>query len=609
MNFYQRQVYVQNIPGNLFDKIPTLFFKPGQEVCPFDEGPLHVLKTVKRKKIKSIGIGTFNAHHTILYCPKHPELKPKKSEELCKIVPQDSNVAYNVIVEVGKLRFLENRQVKEIQLTLLVKHSIELSSSEIENLIDKFIFYLAAIHQKNSNLIKLHIETQGGYILHLDGTCEGDSPKLVSSIDSVSKFVLYSAKLKSENKDDIAEFLKEIKERYGVPLAVVSDMGKGIDTAVKQVFGNTLHYICHFHFLQAVGIMLFEKEHITLRKALSKVAVSGNLKILRRKITASFDQLSMVEIEDFLTKPKKLGKAPLATEISVYYLILWILDNGATGDGYGFPFDQRYLNFYQRLKEAYTMIEEVTPLYSAKNKNDKIIWKLYHTIKEIVEDIPLKETVNVYKEKLSVFSDLREALGTAPESVNNGLTQMEETSSPQELLKIKRAVVNFVDNNLREKIQNSKDKNLRLSFIKVKEKIQKYWGRLFADPLIVNVKGESKQIFVQRTNNIMEQHFRLFNYGFRRIHGNHSVRRNLENIPEQVPLVKNMKNPDYIKLIFRNETRIAEKFSEIDVELIREMAINHKLKGKIYMSRKIKRILRLPDFKKQLTSTFASVAC
>ncbi len=48
------------------------------------------------------------------------------------IVPAGSNFAFNVLVEVGKLRFNETRQVAEIQLILLQKHAIKISTSEVE---------------------------------------------------------------------------------------------------------------------------------------------------------------------------------------------------------------------------------------------------------------------------------------------------------------------------------------------------------------------------------------------------------------------------------------------------------------------------------------------
>ena len=225
------------------------------------------------------------------------------------IVPADSNFAFNVLVEVGKLRFNENRQVAEIQLILLQKHAIKISTSEVEVLINNFLFYLTAVHQQNYDLIKQYIEKQGGYILHLDATCEGDSPKLVSSIDPISGFVLYSAKIKSENKEDLIGFLKEIKNRLGVPLAVVSDMAKAIRSAVKSVFGDIAHYICHFHFLQAIGLTLFDNECSALRKALSKAAVAGNLKTMRRKMSNKFDEMPISEIETFLEKPERIRQS------------------------------------------------------------------------------------------------------------------------------------------------------------------------------------------------------------------------------------------------------------------------------------------------------------
>jgi hypothetical protein len=48
------------------------------------------------------------------------------------IVPAGSNFAFNVLVEVGKLRFNETRQVAEIQLILLEKHAIKISTSQVE---------------------------------------------------------------------------------------------------------------------------------------------------------------------------------------------------------------------------------------------------------------------------------------------------------------------------------------------------------------------------------------------------------------------------------------------------------------------------------------------
>jgi len=103
------------------------------------------------------------------------------------------------------------------------------------------------VRQENMEQIKSYVQTQGGYILYLDSSCEGDSPKLTSVMDEMSEFVLQSAKLKSENETDLVEFLISLKAQFGPPHAVITD--RGMLKAVNQVFPDCPHYICHFHFL------------------------------------------------------------------------------------------------------------------------------------------------------------------------------------------------------------------------------------------------------------------------------------------------------------------------------------------------------------------------
>ncbi len=151
-------------------------FRAEQQVCPIDGKPLKVLKT-SNKTVHSTTIGTFQAHHTELYCPEHRHLGVFKSGDLQRIVPAGSNFAYDAIVEIGKQRFLHHRQVEEIRNHFRQKFNLSISSSEILLQTVKFISYLSMVHQENMEQIKSYIQTQGGYILHLDSSCEGDSPK------------------------------------------------------------------------------------------------------------------------------------------------------------------------------------------------------------------------------------------------------------------------------------------------------------------------------------------------------------------------------------------------------------------------------------------------
>lgn len=66
-----------------------------------------------------------------------------------------------------------------------------------------------------------------------------------------------------------------------------------------------------------------------------------------------FQQLSIDDSQTYLQIPERLGKTRETTEMLVYLVILWILDHPSQGNGYGFPFDQRYLYFNERLHVAH----------------------------------------------------------------------------------------------------------------------------------------------------------------------------------------------------------------------------------------------------------------
>src|SRR5207245_4215106 len=144
---------------------------------------------------------------------------------------------YDVLVFVGRALFLRHRQTQEIVEELRTRH-VRLSRSEVGYLARKFVVYLALAHRQSAPGLKATLHTQGGYIVHLEGTCEGGGPMLMSSLDSLSEIVLGSVKVPSEKTEQIVPFLQELKRRYGAPLAAVHDMGQGILAAIQEVFAG-----------------------------------------------------------------------------------------------------------------------------------------------------------------------------------------------------------------------------------------------------------------------------------------------------------------------------------------------------------------------------------
>jgi len=56
--------------------------------------------------------------------------------------------------------------------------NVFISEREVSYLGRKFIIYLALAHRQSRPNLRNLTARKGGYILHVDGTCEGDSPNL-----------------------------------------------------------------------------------------------------------------------------------------------------------------------------------------------------------------------------------------------------------------------------------------------------------------------------------------------------------------------------------------------------------------------------------------------
>ena len=199
-----------------------------------------------------------------------------RSEELCTLVAPGANFGYDVMVYAGKALFLRFRNEEEV-VTELAERNIQISLREVSLLGMKFVTYLAMAQKRRAPEITADMQIRGGYICHLDATCEGGNPLLMSSIDSLSKIVLGNVKLPAEDAKHIVPFLKRIKKVYGVPLALVHDMGKGILKAVAVVFPNVPDFICHFHFLRDIGKDFLGADYDIIRKRLRKHDISGKL--------------------------------------------------------------------------------------------------------------------------------------------------------------------------------------------------------------------------------------------------------------------------------------------------------------------------------------------
>lgn len=223
----------------------------------------------------TLEIGQFRIHETIKRCDSCRKIF--RSDEPQKLVPHLCRFGFNVLVYVGMAMFVEHKNEKQIKQELK-NRNIAISVRQVGYLAKKFVVYLAIAHKESRAKIKDLLSSRGGYILHLDATCEGDSPHLMSALDEIAQIVLDSIKIPSEKADKIIPFLRRIKQAYGIPVALVHDMGAGILSAVKEVFPGVADYICHYHFLRDIDSDLLGIEYARIRNGLKKYSIRSALR-------------------------------------------------------------------------------------------------------------------------------------------------------------------------------------------------------------------------------------------------------------------------------------------------------------------------------------------
>ena len=581
--------------ASLFPAMPTVTFRPESNTCPRCAARMKILKT-NAKQVATLSIGDFIAREVQYSCSRCGLIVG--SEELKQLVPARCNIGYDVLAYVGQAFFLDSRDNEHIVESLRDKH-IDISKSEISYLAKKFIVYLSLLHKKVQKKTRAFLSMNGGYILHLDGTCDGDSPHLISVLDGITEIVLDNTKISTENAEDLIPFLAGIKAAYGEPVAVVSDMGKGILAAIRAVFKQVPIFICHYHFLKAVGKNLFGEENDTLRKRLKKYGIQGILRkrvrTLGKTIASSPPQLIKTFLRLFETEE---GVLPCSSEglphLIIHTLLVWALEGKNQGQGCGFPFDQPYLSFYQRLVSAYTLLGKFGKADMCKTAKEK---KLYTTIrrdlKPLIRDSVLKSTAARMQEKAAVFSRLRSAMRiTLPEN-KRGLNDNGELCS---MKTIEKAVTKF-------RLRLSRDTNLMKdkAYKRLIGKINEYWDMLFCDPMVIETPAGEILIQPQRTNNLLEQFFRAFMRTYRKKNGFQAVTRVLKAMLEDTPLVMNLRNKDFMDILLDGRQNIGERFADIDADIVRTQ-MNKSTGNEYPVSIKLKKIISAPTFLEYLTS-------
>ncbi len=597
----QQKLSRENSATGLFPPRLILPFCSSETHCPDCQEPLQVYKTHQRT-VRTLHVGSFTAHETLLRCACCDKPTIYGSPELSRLAPPGCTVGYDVLVRVGQALFLRDQRPEQI-VQELSAYNVNLCLSEVGYLAKKFVVYLALAHREAAPQLQEAMRAEGGYILHLDGTCEGGGPMLMSSVDSISEIVLGSVKVPSEKAAQITPFLQQIQARFGQPLATVHDMGVGIMASVKEVFLGVPDFVCHFHFLRDLGKDLMEQEYEALHQRLRKHGLTATLRARARHLKLVLDQ-QPDWIESFVQSVQAgclngahLESFPL---LCSYSLIQWVLAAKTEGQGYGFPFDRPHVELAKRARVLGQLLEGIKNVHlRGQWRDNKPLFRLSCELKKVCADEGLERMLAALDERIQVFDRLRSAMRIAEMDGSVGLNS---GSEPIELKPIKKAVEKFH----RQMMARSDYKSNR-AWQRMIAQIDKYREKLFADPITVQTPRGARLIQPQRTNNIMERLFRDFRHGARRRTGHNSISPLLQGMIADTLLVRNLENSSYLKILLNGQATLEERFAQIDINNVRK-ALQLAQASPEKVPSKIRQLIAVSNFADTISRLFKRAA-
>lgn len=556
-------------------------FKSLYGYCSICSHVLHVLKT-QRTTVISMKYREFYAVETLLFCPEHKyegeHITKYDSPELNQIVPPYSNFAYDVTIHIGISRFLHHKQKSEIQHELKIEYGIKISDGGITHLSDNFLIYCRCVHELASIKIKEAIMKRGGYILHIDATVEKDSDMVFVGMNGVNGWILVSRKIESEDSEEIIPALEDAKSRYGLPLAIKRDMGKGMELAVSKIFPETPDKICHFHFLRDVGKDLLSERYDIIRKFLIDNKIRTSLRrlsyeLITEIIAGGYDvNVTFDSILDCNLSELKNNKP-----VFVYAIITWLLNYPKEGDGLGFPFDLPYVSLYERCCKARIIIERLILLLAEFKRVYKPMIEL-KKILMLVNDQKIKSCHEKMAYGRFLFAKLREILRFDSEILN--MSSVMETNGDEEVFKMEFELEQF-KKRLSQDLLNDKSKICEKKIII--DHLERYANKLFLTNFRINPNDPSKDIIMHRTNNIEEHLFRKLKINQRRTHGNKDVGHDLNFYGSYLPIAWNLADEEYVKTVYGDLKNIPYEFSQVPYEMFKleQQRFHAERKGRI----------------------------
>jgi hypothetical protein len=475
-----------------------------------------------------------------------------------------SNAGYDMMVFVGLERYLRQQQREEIQATL-DGQGIAVSTGEVSKLAGKFVGYLARLHRARAEEIKAVLASDGGWPLHVDATGEAGRGTMLVVITGWRKWVLGSWKIATERADLILPCLQETVQRFGPPCAAMRDLGKAVtpalDDLVSELHLNIPVLACHQHFLADVGKDLLEPAHAELRDLFRWTKVLPKLRDLVRDIGRELGtnieaaRQAVLAWQSHTDAEHRIdcGRNGQAT---VRALAQWVLDFKAQATGLDFPFDRPYLDLYDRSMTALRATDAYLRTAPKDKKITRLLQRFHRYLEPVASEVPFQQVAARLRRRASLFDELRAVLRI--------VATLPADETIDDLEQMHQQLDEWIASLRPRRPARGPAQDTREAIALILEHLETHGDNLWGHAIRLPETAGGGIRLVSRTNFIAENFFGLFKHDERRRSGRKNLGQDLEHIPAEAALVRNLLLDDYVTTVCGSLDELPHAFAELD---------------------------------------------
>jgi len=221
-----------------------------------------------------------------------------------RMTPSGSKFAFDIILEVGRLRREEKKTFKEV-IENLKSRGVDIGRSRscAKHVFSYYEIYELLLKQEECNQ-----QQQGqDVILSIDGAKpKKGSETLYIITNALTNEVYHDSWTLYSDTCSIEEILNQVKGQNLNVLGFVSDKQRTLLLGVQKVFGELPHQLCQFHWLQEIGKILYgldKQINTSIKKNLRKIrqmTINTKNKV-RDGILPETNLRFLQELESYLT--------------------------------------------------------------------------------------------------------------------------------------------------------------------------------------------------------------------------------------------------------------------------------------------------------------------